>query len=64
METSTVKLNVSRKLRRTGVRLGNTMATKGKQNMIIMLALLVLIAISMFATRKFRGDGERKVGAW
>ena len=45
METSTVKLNVSRKLRRTGVRLGNTMATKGKQNMIIMLALLVLIAI-------------------
>ena len=28
------------------------------------LVMLVLIAISMFATRKFRGDGERKVGAW
>ena len=28
------------------------------------LVMLVLIAISMVATRKFRGDGERKVGAW
>ena len=28
------------------------------------LVMLVLIAISMFATRKFRGDGERRVGAW
>lgn len=28
------------------------------------LIMLVLIAISMVATRKFRGDGERKVGAW
>ena len=28
------------------------------------LVMLVLIAISMFATRKFRVDGERKVGAW
>lgn len=28
------------------------------------LVMLVLIAFSMFATRKFRGDGERKVGAW
>ena len=28
------------------------------------LVMLVLIAISMFATRKFRGDGERKIGAW
>ncbi|MDY5440874.1 MAG: ABC transporter permease [Candidatus Enteromonas sp.] len=28
------------------------------------LVMLVLIAISMAATRKFRGDGERRVGAW
>ncbi len=45
METTTVKLNASRKLRRTGVRLGNALATKGKQNMIILLALVVLILI-------------------
>ncbi len=45
METTTVKLNALRKLRRTGVRLGNSLATKGKQNMIILLALVVLILI-------------------
>lgn len=28
------------------------------------LIMLILIAFSMFATRKFRGDGERRVGAW
>lgn len=39
-----VKLTVARRLRRQGVRLRQAVATKGKQNMIIVLALLALVA--------------------
>ena len=40
-----VKLTAARQLRRQGVRLRETVATKGKQNMIIVLALVALIAV-------------------
>ena len=39
------KLTFSRQMRRTGVRLGNSVVTKGKQNIIIIAALIVLIAV-------------------
>lgn len=45
MEKGKAKLSFSRRLRRTGVKLGKTIVTKGKQNMIILLALVVLILI-------------------
>lgn len=39
------KLTFSRQMRRTGVRLGNSVVTKGKQNIIIIAALIILILI-------------------
>lgn len=45
METSKVQLSFTRKLRRFGVRTGNALMTSGKQNIIIVAALIVLIAI-------------------
>ena len=45
MENGKVKLSASRRLRRAGVKIGKTFATKGLQNMIILFALLVLILI-------------------
>lgn len=39
------KLTFSRQMRRTSVRLGNSVVTKGKQNIIIIAALIVLIAV-------------------
>lgn len=45
MEKGKTKLSFSRRLRRMGVKLGETIVTKGKQNMIILLALVVLILI-------------------
>lgn len=45
MENNNIKLTAKRRLRRQGVRLWETVTTKGKQNMIILLALIALIAI-------------------
>ena len=45
MEKGKTKLSFSRRLRRMGVKLGETIVTKGKQNMIILLALIILILI-------------------
>ena len=45
METSKVQLCFTRKLRRFGVRTGNALMTSGKQNIIIVAALILLIAI-------------------
>ena len=39
MENGKVKLSASRRLRRAGVKIGKTFATKGLQNMIILFAL-------------------------
>lgn len=39
------KLPLKRKLRRSGVKLGNALKTKGKQNMIIIAALAVLLLL-------------------
>lgn len=39
------KLTFSRQMRRTGVRLANSVVTKGKQNVIIIAALIILILI-------------------
>ena len=45
MENEMAKLPLQRKLRRTGSKLANTIASKGKQNMIILIALFALILI-------------------
>ena len=45
MEKGKTKLSFSRRLRRMGVKLGETIVTKGKQNIIILLALIILILI-------------------
>ena len=45
MENKKIKLTPARRLRRTGVKLWDSVTTKGKQNMIILLALIALIAV-------------------
>lgn len=45
MENNNIKLTAGRRLRRQGANLWETITTKGKQNMIIMLALVALIAV-------------------
>ncbi|MDY6313836.1 MAG: ABC transporter permease [Clostridia bacterium] len=45
MENKNIKLTPARRLRRTGVKLWDSVTTKGKQNMIILLALIALIAV-------------------
>ena len=45
MENKSIKLTPARRLRKTGVKLWDTVTTKGKQNMIILLALIALIAV-------------------
>lgn len=45
MENKSIKLTPARRLRRTGVKLWDTVTTKGKQNMIILLALIALIVV-------------------
>ena len=47
------KLPLKRKLRRSGVKLGNALKTKGKQNMIIIAALAVLILLFYFLNPNF-----------
>lgn len=46
-------LSFSRKIRRLGVNTSNYMATKGKQNIIIIIALVVLIAIFSLLNANF-----------
>jgi len=45
MENKNIKLTPARRLRRTGAKLWDSVTTKGKQNMIILLALIALIAV-------------------
>lgn len=45
MENKKIKLTPARRLRRTGAKLWDSVTTKGKQNMIILLALIALIAV-------------------
>lgn len=45
MENNNIKLTAGRRLRKQGANLWETITTKGKQNMIIMLALVALIAV-------------------
>lgn len=47
------KLPLKRKLRRGGVKLGNALKTKGKQNMIIIAALAVLVLLFYFFNPNF-----------
>lgn len=47
------KLPLKRKLRRSGVKLGNALKTKGKQNMIIIAALAVLVLLFYFFNPNF-----------
>ena len=53
MENGKVKLSASRRLRRAGVKIGKTFATKGLQNMIILFALLVRILICYLLNPNF-----------
>lgn len=46
-------LSFQRKLRRTGVNISNYLQTKGKQNMIIIIALLALVVIFSFLNANF-----------
>lgn len=50
------KLTFSRQMRRTGVRLGNSVVTKGKQNIIIIAALIVLILIFGALNKNFLNE--------
>lgn len=55
MSSSTVKVSLSRRLKRGSQKAVYNLATKGKQNMIIMVALLVLVAVFAILNPNFVG---------
>lgn len=59
MENSkTLKVPVSRKVRNSGVKMLNMLGTKGKQNMIVIAALIVLVVIFAALNPRFVSTGN------
>ncbi len=59
MENSkTLKMPVSRKVRNSGVKMLNMLGTKGKQNMIVIAALIVLVVIFAALNPRFVSTGN------
>lgn len=59
MENSkTLKVPVSRKVRNSGVKMLNMLGTKGKQNMIVIAALIVLVVIFVALNPRFVSTGN------